>query len=85
MNVTNVLNIDWDKVDPEFNFATMDEGGSVWVFRERPVLNDIYGYWCGSSTLDIGFRYTRDGKSILKEPVKWKDTLTERPVKVKVE
>ena len=36
MNVTNNLNINWDKVHPKFKFAAMDEDESVMLFAECP-------------------------------------------------
>ena len=81
MEASNMLDIKWDEVDPKFNFAAMDSNGWVCLFTEFPLVNPYFGSWHGSSALDRGVTYNRDGHSILKKQVNWKETLTERPVK----
>ena len=86
MNVTNNLNINWDKVHPKFKFAAMDEDESVMLFAECPKIEDPKYSLDGRWVITIptwAICYTRDGNSILKEPVPWSQTLTARPVKVK--
>ena len=85
MNVTNNLNIDWDEIDSKFKFAAMCARGAVWIYTECPIAveyKNIKGFWRLPSVTDSIELYSLDGKSILKEPVHWKDTLTARPVKV---
>ena len=84
-SVTNMLNINWDKVHPRFKFAAMDCTGTVSLFTERPGILDSKGFlgWYVPSIPDWGLRLTSDGKSILKAPVDWEETLTVRPAKVK--
>ena len=83
MNVTNNLNINWNEVNPKFNFAAMDITGAVMLYTECPEIDDpkqsIGGWWVPFIP-DWGICHTSDGRSILKAPVDWKDTLTERPV-----
>ena len=85
--VTNALNIDWDEVDPGFNFAAMHfTSKGIMLFTEKPILNDskeYFGFWKLYSTEDYGTVYLHDGRSLLKdEDTFWRNTLTERPVKV---
>ena len=80
MKVTNVLVIDWDKVNPKYRFAGMNSIGMVLLFTERPK-KLVFG-WGRRSTLDLCIRYITEGESILKDRINWKKTLTARPVKV---
>ena len=82
MEVSNMLDIKWDKVDPKFNFAAMHEDGQVWLYSERPEMVD-FGWSVRSSTNSVAF-YSIYGEESLKEQVDWKDTLTQRPVKANV-
>ena len=90
MKVTNALNIDWTKnwgpsgVPPEFKFAAMNPDGSVVLFTERPVVVDIgdfANYWWDTYNKARGVKHDRVDPSVLKEPLDWRETLTERPVK----
>ena len=85
MRVTNALNLNWDEVSPEFRFAAMDEDGTVKLFSELPELYENPSSsrtWQIPCVLGIGVCCTFHGKALLKAPVRWEETLTERPVKV---
>ena len=84
MEVSNMLDIVWVKVDPKFNFALMGSSGKVLLFSERPELiesKESLGGWRLAYILGSVDIYTSDGEALLKEPVDWKETLTARPVK----
>ena len=80
MNVTNNLNINWNVIDPKFNFAAMDSNGWAMLYAERPEI--VGSEWQEHSFPHTGTFYFLYGKSILKAPVDWKETLTARPVNV---
>ena len=80
MNAGVILKINWDEIDPKFNFAAISALGSVMLFTERPETVD-YG-WHGVSFPDVGYTYICYGDVNLKKPVHWTQTLTERPAKV---
>ena len=56
------------------------------LFSDHPVADKpkgLLGGWWDPSNEDWGVIHISDEASILKAPVDWKDTLTERPAKVK--
>ena len=79
MNVTNALDIDWDKVDPIYKFAAMDAGGWVSLYTECPVLGA--SGWYELSFPESNSFYSLYLEPFLKAPAHWEDTLTERPAK----
>ena len=86
MNVTNLIDIDWDDIDPRLKFAAMDEDGWIWLYTECPEIIEAehpFGYWYGHSTVVCGTFYFLHVDPSLKEQIDWKNTLTERPVKIK--
>ena len=88
MNVTNILNINWDVIDPKFNFATMSALGSVMLFTERPEVvapDRLHRGWWVPSIQDWGTFYDDNGEAYFNDILDWTQTLIERPVKVKVE
>ena len=83
MKVTNNLNINWNEVNPKFNFAAMHFSGAVVLFEEHPELVDtkeFFGFWRLVSREHFGVLYSHDGKSLLKEYKHWRQTLTKRGV-----
>ena len=69
-----MLNIDWDKVDPKFNFVAMNSNAAVKLFFGRPELVERpkgTGFWYEQLFLEWGLRHSGHGKEILKEQVDW--------------
>ena len=87
MKTDNVLDINWNGLDKRFNFAAMNSDGRVKLFTVIPeifAVTDSTGFWSvpyipHSGITEWGVTYSTDGESILKEPVNWSETLTERP------
>lgn len=66
------LDIDWNKVDKEFKYASQDQDNSIWVWKEAPVLKGARWMPARSDMANPMDFYMFDRGDI-------SDTLTERP------
>ena len=64
------LTIDWSKVPNKFNWAAMDQEGTIWLYSSTPIAEE--NRFMPASLDESGEKYS------LANP-HWHDTLTERP------
>lgn len=75
--------INWDHVEPQYNYMATDDDGASFLFTHKPILRD--GYWdqaevdCSDCCPVSGFRSYKVGTC------SWKDSLVERPALEAVE
>lgn len=77
-NVTRrKLQVDWDKIPPEYQYAAQNLGGDVFLFEEKPIiLPGIPRFWCKSKRSNA---VKRAIKEIISRTDDWKISLIERP------
>ena len=78
------LDIDWSKIGEEFKYASQDRDGSIWVWKEPPVLTDSHRWM----PLRAGLGNPTDFYKLTCAHLnsccaEYANTLTERPCKVK--
>jgi hypothetical protein len=70
---TKKLDINWDFVNPKFNYAAIDDGGRVFFYELKP--NFLTSIWVS----DGGEVVHADLLHIDTTDIDWKDSLTHRP------
>lgn len=67
-----MLKIDWNKAPEWAKYAAMDRDGEIWLFEEKPLVNEDFGVWEDSDG-DFAFMGFFEGGIPY-----WDQTLTER-------
>ena len=70
------LNIPWENIKEDFNFAAMDKDGIVWIYEDYPKIISLHKRWDYSTGDCERVSYIK----IDTDGVSWKESLTERPV-----
>jgi hypothetical protein len=70
------LNIPWDHIDPKWNFAAVDQDGSIWFYAEKPEIH-MHGDMFYSDYDNIQNTFLL----LDVEGVKWETSVTQRPQK----
>ena len=63
------MEINWDKIPPEYHWAAMDENGLIWVYEMQPSVDNHYWFAESGETTYFG----------MEGHPGWRDSLQQRP------
>lgn len=68
--------IDWDAVNPRFDWLAADENGTIWLYEQMPRIDPHLAYWSGGDMMIDAEWFT----SLKRGTCNWDKSLVRRPV-----